>query len=47
MEIAEKAIGISLELPTKWASGDVKEKQRIQYLLFLQGIVFFFWLIPF
>jgi site-specific DNA recombinase len=40
VEIAEKAIGISLELPIKWASGDVKEKQRLQNLLFPQGIAF-------
>ena len=40
MAIAEKAIGISLELPTMWASGDVKEKQRLQKLLFPQGIAF-------
>jgi site-specific DNA recombinase len=38
--MAEKAISISSELATVWASGDIREKQRLQKLVFPQGIAF-------
>jgi hypothetical protein len=37
--IAEKAISISTELNTAWASDDVKRKEQLQKLLFAEGIV--------
>ena len=39
-KIVEKAISISTELATVWVSSDVKGKQRLQKLLFPQGIAF-------
>ena len=38
--IAEKAVTISTELNTAWASGDVKRKEQLQKLLFPEGIVY-------
>ena len=36
----DKAIDISLELATTWGSGDVKQKEKLQQLLFPEGIIY-------
>ncbi len=40
MAAIEKAIGISVELPTEWASSDIDHKNKLQKLLFPEGIVY-------
>jgi site-specific DNA recombinase len=40
MAAIEKAIGLSVELATEWASGDIDHKNKLQKLVFPEGIVY-------
>lgn len=35
-----KAVGLSVELATEWASGDIHQKNKLQKLIFPEGIVY-------
>lgn len=36
----EKAVGLSIELDTEWASGDIHQKTKLQKLIFPEGNVY-------
>ena len=40
MAAIEKAVGLSVELATEWASGDIHQKNKLQKLIFPEGIVY-------
>lgn len=40
MAAIEKAIDISVELPTEWTSSDISHKNKLQKLIFPEGIVY-------